>query len=405
MLGATAATLASGALARALPAIAPGAQARLRAAIDDAARKAIAAKAAPGFSVAVALHGQILLQQGFGLANLETQTAITPRSIFRIGSLTKQFTAAAMARLQEQGRLKLVDPVAKYLPAFGRLPQIAINELIHHTAGLHSDDETASPAPGPEPQSQAALANAIAGQKKAFDFAPGTAWLYSNANYIVLGAIVEQVTAEPFADAIRNLVLKPLMPTTLAVDRSDLVVPGRTSGYSLDGERFANAPYIEISEAGGAGSMRGDAPDLVLWHQALIAGRIVGTGCPGVPHVARATPRWPAGERQSFFPERRKLWRGAIWRRAPAQPRRTETADDQPQWFHQRFRRGARDQPRQWRELRRAGQRGCGAILAVPRRSEGRAGVRIRNRRLTGRAQRLATRRLRHKGVAALVAS
>jgi D-alanyl-D-alanine carboxypeptidase len=276
MLGAAAATLASGALARALPAIAPGAQARLRAAIDDAARKAIAAKAAPGFSIAIALHGQILLQQGFGLANLETQTAITPRSIFRIGSLTKQFTAAAMARLQEQGRLKLVDPVAKYLPAFGRLPQIAINELIHHTAGLHSDDETASPAPGPEPQSQAALANAIAGQKKAFDFAPGTAWLYSNANYIVLGAIVEQVTAEPFADAIRNLVLKPLMPTTLAVDRSDLVVPGRTNGYSLDGERFANAPYIEISEAGGAGSMRGDAPDLVLWHQALIAGRIVG---------------------------------------------------------------------------------------------------------------------------------
>ena len=277
VLGAAAASLASGALAARRRSGASSASGVFGAEIAIAARKAIADRGAPGFSVAVARHGQILIDQGYGLANLETGTPVTPRSIFRIGSLTKQFSAVAALRLHENGRLKLDDPVAKYLPAFAAHPPIAVADLIHHTAGLHSDDETVScPADRDGLLSQVALANAIAAQKTLFDFSPGTAWLYSNANYIVLGAIVEAVSGGTFASALDGLVLKFLFPTTLALDRSDSVLPGRASGYSLgqDG-RFRHADFIEINDAGGAGAMRSSASDLVRWHQALIAGKIV----------------------------------------------------------------------------------------------------------------------------------
>ncbi|MES2137633.1 MAG: serine hydrolase domain-containing protein [Pseudomonadota bacterium] len=278
MLGGLATSLASGAIAQAGGFAGSGAQNALTRAVADAARKAIGAKAVPGISVAVGRGRHMLLKRGYGFANLETRSAVTPASIFRIGSLTKQFTATAAARLHEQGRLRLDDPIAQYLPAFAKLPRIAISELIHHTAGLHSDDEGTSLPAGPAGFStQVALANAIAAQKTVLDFVPGTAWLYSNSNYIVLGAIIEQASGAPFAKALADLVLKPLQPTTLAVDRSDIVVPGRASGYSLgeDGS-FANAPYLEISDAGGAGAMRGAAADLVRWHQALIAGKVIG---------------------------------------------------------------------------------------------------------------------------------
>ena len=274
ILGAAAASLASGALGAPR---APIAEVALRTAIAVAARKSIAAKGAPGISVAVARGGRLLLEQSFGFANLETATLARPRSIFRIGSLTKQFTAAAVLRLQEQGRLKLEDPVAKYLPAFAPHPRIAVAELMHHSAGLHSEDDAAScPAGLDAPLSQVALANTVAAQKTVFDFPPGTAWLYSNANYIVLGAIVESVSGRLLASALNELVLKPLVPTTLALDRSDVVLPDRASGYSHSEEaRFVHAGFIEISEAGGAGAMRGTASDLVRWHQALIAGKIL----------------------------------------------------------------------------------------------------------------------------------
>lgn len=277
MLGAAAASLASGALSAPTRLAGASAQSRLRAAISDAARTAITDLGAPGISVAIARHGQLLLEQGFGLANLETKSPMIPRGIFRIGSLTKQFTAAAALRLKERGRLRLDDPVSKYLPAFVAHPPIAVAELINHTAGLHSDEEeTSSLVATRGPLTQVALANAIAAQKTVFDFPPGTAWLYSNANYIALGAIVEAVSGMPLAKALFELVLKPIVPTTLALDRSDVALRDRASGYSLgDDGRFARAGFIEISDAGGAGAMRGNAADLVRWHQALIAGKIV----------------------------------------------------------------------------------------------------------------------------------
>jgi D-alanyl-D-alanine carboxypeptidase len=117
------------------------------------------------------------------------------------------------------------------------------------------------------------LAEDIARQRKPFDFDPGTAWLYSNANYIVLGAIIERVTGKALARTLADLVFAPLNLKSAAMDTSADVVIGRASGYSPTGNTknpYNNAPYIEVSQAGGAGAMRSNVIDLCRWHEALL---------------------------------------------------------------------------------------------------------------------------------------
>ena len=247
--------------------------------IGAAATDALKAHGCPGLSVAVGRRGKILLARGYGLASVETRSAVTEKTIFRIGSLTKQFTAAAVIKLAAQGRVSLSAPISQYLPAFGKLPAFSVLESMNHTAGLHSD-EGAPPEPSASGvRTQIQLADDIAGQVKPFDFAPGTAWLYSNANYIVLGAVIESVTGKPLAQAMADLVVTPLRLETVAIDRSDAALPDRATGYSPGNSpkvSFEKAAFIEIAEAGGAGAMRGNAVDLCRWHQALLGGNLFG---------------------------------------------------------------------------------------------------------------------------------
>jgi CubicO group peptidase (beta-lactamase class C family) len=247
-------------------------------AITDGVAKALNAHACPGVSVALARAGTVIGAQGFGVANLETQTAVSPRSIFHIGSLTKQFTAAAIIKLAALGKLDVRAEAASYLPAFKPLKPFTLLELMNHTAGLYSDEGgdpgsiCALPA-----KTQIQLAEDIARQSKPFDFEPGTAWLYSNANYVALGAIIESIMGVPLDRAMAELIFKPLALTSLAIDQPADVVAGRASGYSLlqnQASPFENAAYLDVSQAGGAGAMRGNATDLCLWHDALLSYRL-----------------------------------------------------------------------------------------------------------------------------------
>lgn len=247
-------------------------------AIEQAVTAAMAAGACPGAMVAMTRNGATLLSHGFGLANIETQSPVTERSVFRIASLTKQFTAAAIIKLSAIGRIDLGAAAADYLPAFARLQRFSLLELMNHTAGLHSDEgDDAQPASAPPARTQIQLAEEIAAQPRPFDFDPGTAWLYSNANYVVLGAVVEQVVGKPFANAMAELIFRPLGLSSAAIDRPADVVLGRVSGYSAIEEPakgFANAAFIDVSQAGGAGAMRARAIDLCRWHEALLGGRL-----------------------------------------------------------------------------------------------------------------------------------
>lgn len=246
--------------------------------IEEAARASIKAGACPGVAIHISQRGRTLLSKNLGLANIETSSPVTDDSVFRIGSLSKQFTAALVVKLVSHGKLALDDPASKYLPFFVTKKAFTIRELLNHTAGLHSEEQDVSCAAGPAgPRPQVELAKEICAQAVLFDFEPGTAWLYSNANYHVLGAVVEQVTALSLAAAASTLIFKPLGLTRTAFDTSAAVVSGRVDGYTpVDSKAgsFTHALFLEISDAGGAGAVRSTASDLCMWHHALFSNRL-----------------------------------------------------------------------------------------------------------------------------------
>lgn len=250
----------------------------LATAIDAAAAESLKAGASPGLAIRVASRGTTIFAKDYGLANLETGTAVTPDSVFRIGSLTKQFTAALILKLASDGKLLLDDAAAKFLPFFADKKLFTLRELLNHTAGLHSDESDASASPKTaEPKSQIALAREVSAQAMLFDFDPGTAWHYSNANYWVLGAVVEKVAGMKLAEAASALLFKPLGLRRTAFDTTDAVVPGRVDGYSPrpgQAGMFSHAPYLEIAETGGAGAMRSTTEELCRWHHALLSGQL-----------------------------------------------------------------------------------------------------------------------------------
>ena len=248
-------------------------------ALDHIARRTLRDGACAGIALRISRYGKPLLVRDYGLANLETGTAVAADSVFRVGSLTKQFVAALVVLLTSKKRLQLDEPVSTYLACFKGKPAFSLRELLNHTAGLHDDEpSTSCPAGSQGPRSQRELANAIAAQQPLFDFPPGTAWLYSNTNYIVLGAVVEAVTGLPLARAASTLLFEPLDLRDTAFDDAGDVVRGRVSGYTpVEGHpgAFTHAAFIEISDAGGAGAMRSTAADLCAWHQALFAGKLM----------------------------------------------------------------------------------------------------------------------------------
>lgn len=249
----------------------------LSAGIDAAVRIALDAGACPGIAVAIGRRGKALFVKDYGFANLETGTPVDSRSVFRIASLTKQFTAVAALKLAASGALNLDEAVQTYLPAFASAERFSVRELMIHTAGL-SDEAPAPAQVDPEgATSSLELAQEIAKQPKLFDFSPGTAWLYSNANYKVLGAVIEQVTGKPLATAMSELVTQPLGLKSLAFDSNSAVVSGRVSGYAAaeGAARFKNADHIDITKVGAAGAMRGTAADLVRWHDLLLSGALL----------------------------------------------------------------------------------------------------------------------------------
>lgn len=246
--------------------------------IDQAVADAMSAGACPGAQVAIAGRKEIIFSRAYGVGNLKRKSRISGESTFRIGSLTKQFTAAAIIRLAEQGKVKREAPASTYLPAFAKVPPFTLLELMHHTAGLHADESDTSPTrAGKTPKNQIALASEIALQKKLFDFDPGTAWRYSNANYIVLGAVIEAVTKMPLAKAASQLIFNPLDLKHTAFDRTSAPTAGQVIGYAPQDSKtisFMRAPFVEISDAGGAGAMRSTAGDLCAWHRALLGQKL-----------------------------------------------------------------------------------------------------------------------------------
>ncbi|HEX7115916.1 MAG TPA: serine hydrolase domain-containing protein [Steroidobacter sp.] len=248
----------------------------LAAALDEAARTAIEARETAGLQVAVYKDGAPLLVKGYGLANLEWNIPVTNDTVFRIGSITKQFPAVVLLLLQEEGKLSLDDKLAKYYPSFPRAADISLKQMLHHTSGLHNytADKVFDERDQMLRQTTDEWVEYFARMPKTQDFEPGTSWNYSNTAYYLLGAIIEKVEGKPLAKVLEERLFKPLGMTRTALDDEYDVVPNRASGYGVDEQgQFINARFISMTAVGAAGAMRSTASDLMRWTPPYSAAR------------------------------------------------------------------------------------------------------------------------------------
>lgn len=246
------------------------------AAIDKLAKQAIIQGQTAGLVVAVGEPGEEALVRGYGYANKEWEALASPDSVFRVGSITKQFASACVLLLAEQKKLSLDDKFSKYFPEFPRGGEVTLRQLMNHTSGVHS-------YPGRTEETIARVGISVPDMVKhigglGYDFEPGTDWAYSNSGYFLLGAIIEKVSGQSFRDFARERLFEPQGLTHTAIDLNEEIVPQRASGYQRDRAKqgqFVNAPYTHMSVPHAAGSLRSTAPDLIKWTEALHGGRVL----------------------------------------------------------------------------------------------------------------------------------
>lgn len=255
----------------------PGAHQELAASIDKAAAAAVAAGETPGLQLAVVKDGKVVLMKGYGSANLEQHVAVDNDSVFRVGSVTKQFTAAALLLLAEEGKLSVKDKLSKYYPNFPRANDITLDEMLHHTSGIHNYTAEANFVnDGMVHRSTEEMVEFIGKMPKTQDFEPGTDWSYSNSAYFILGGVVEKVSGSTLAKVFKTRLFDPTGMTHSALDDETEIVRGRALGYSGSAPgAFTNAPFISMSIPGGAGSIRSTAGDLAKWNAALFGGKVL----------------------------------------------------------------------------------------------------------------------------------
>jgi CubicO group peptidase (beta-lactamase class C family) len=199
---------------------------------------------------------------------------VTTQTIFRIGSITKQFTASAILKLQEEGKLSINDRFSKYFPDFPRGNEVTLHQLLNHTSGIH--DPTAADVPDilsrvAKPITSKALVEEIA--KFPYDFDPGTKWRYDNSGYTLLGYIVEKVSGQSFGDFLREKFFRPLGMADTGVYRGNLVLPHQAMGYTMGKNGFERPIYIDPSWNGGDGAIYSTVEDLYRWNEAIFNGR------------------------------------------------------------------------------------------------------------------------------------
>jgi D-alanyl-D-alanine carboxypeptidase len=246
--------------------------------VDAAAADALREIAVAGFSVAVVRHGRLVLAKGYGYANLAERVPAFATTIYRLASITKEFTAAAILHLTERGRLTLDDPIGDYLPDYpGDGRQITIRQLLSHTSGLSA--ATVSPLleeSGGVGIDRNELIDLVAAQP--LDSEPGSEHSYSNVGYILLGLLIEHVTGTAYADYVQNEILRPLgLDRTFQCPDEQRPDNAWAHGYDIQygnwpralrlgrSPTFIDPPPIDMGVVSSAGALCSTATDLARW--------------------------------------------------------------------------------------------------------------------------------------------
>ena len=227
----------------------------------------------PGASVAVFHRGSTVLCRAYGLALLEPSTPASVHTNYRLASLTKQFTAAAILKLVEQGKLQLDTPLLELLPELAHEPA-SVFHLLTHTSGI-LDYEDLLPA-DQTIQVQDSDMLVLLSTENRRHFAPGTAFRYSNSGYVLLGLIVERISGCPFAEFLQEHIFQPLgMDSTLAYQAGHSPVPERAFGYSAAGDGFQLTDQSVTSATLGDGGVYASVAELARWEDAFVHARVL----------------------------------------------------------------------------------------------------------------------------------
>jgi D-alanyl-D-alanine carboxypeptidase len=229
----------------------------------------------PGAAVIVVREGEIIFRKGQGMANLELGVPIEPDMVFRLGSITKQFTAVAILMLAEQGKLALDDSITKFLPDYPTHDHlITVEHLLTHTSGIRS--YTDMPEWLPLWRKDFTVQELIDFFKdQPMDFAPGQCFKYSNSGYILLGAIIEKASGQTYEEFIQRHIFDPLEMKHSYYDSPLRVTPGRAAGYDKGPDGYTNAAYVSMTQAYAAGALASTIDDLARWDAALYTERLL----------------------------------------------------------------------------------------------------------------------------------
>ena len=242
----------------------------LKAHIDRIAEQVLVQRGVPSASVAVVKGGKLVYTHAYGMAHLDPKKDATPEMRYSIGSVSKQFTAAAILILQEQGKLSLDDAVGKYVPGLTRGDEVTIRQILSHTSGYQDywpEDYLMTPMMKPETAQQ--ILDTWA--KKPLDFEPGTKWQYSNTNFVIAGLIVEKVSGQKLMEFLGEHIFHPLgMKSVWDSDEAKL-----TSTDATPYIRYALGPLRLAPKEGkgwmfAAGELAMTPHDLALWDASLI---------------------------------------------------------------------------------------------------------------------------------------
>ena len=226
-------------------------------------------------AVLLARDGQPIQSRGYGMANLELGVPNSPETVFRLGSVTKQFTGMAIVLLQERGKLSVNDSICKYLSDCPQAWQpITIKNLLTHTAGIPNYTEFPDFTKTAAAETTAAeLTNRF--RDKPLQFPLGEKYAYSNSGYFLLGTIIERASGKPYADFLQENIFAPLGMKQTGYDNPVRIIKNRAAGYARTSDGFINAAPISMSTAYAAGALYSTVGDLLLWDQALYTEKLV----------------------------------------------------------------------------------------------------------------------------------
>jgi CubicO group peptidase (beta-lactamase class C family) len=223
----------------------------------------------PGAAVIVVRDGEVVLRKGYGLASVELGVPMPADAVFEIASVTKPFTAVAVLKLVERGKVRLEDEITQYLPDYPTHDaKITIEELLTHTSGVPSYTETAQ---FPQHLRDDLTLNTLLARfkDKPLDFPPGTRWSYSDSGYVLLGAVIEKASGMSYGKFLQEEIFKPAGMASSRYGVNEEIVPRRVDAYERTADGFRRARYLSLTQGYSAGAILSTVDDLAAFDRAL----------------------------------------------------------------------------------------------------------------------------------------